>query len=197
MSSHLLFRLLERDFEYVWVDAEDTIVHYGAAPPAGYVVVDGAPGPVVAEKVEPGMVFPVNESNRAHIEAAVRHAMTLPTDSAARKAIPIFSGVIAYFAAALAEVAKVSKAGNDQHNHGQPLHWARGKSMDHEECIQRHTIDGADIKAAIERSGRTPELVDALIREKAYRAWRALADLQLACEEYKGAPMAPGARAAT
>ena len=38
--------------------------------------------------------------------------------------------------AALAEVARVSKAGNDQHNPGQPLHWARDKSADHADCVE-------------------------------------------------------------
>jgi len=97
--------------------------------------------------------------------------MTLPTDPAERKAIPLYSGVMAYFPAALAEVAKRSKAGNDQHNEGQPLHWARGKSNDHLDAAARHLLEG--------------DLVGL--------AWRALAALQLDCER-QGAPIAPGAR---
>lgn len=42
----------------------------------------------------------------------------LPTDAKERKKVPIASGVFDYFTAALVEVAKVSQAGNDQHNPG-------------------------------------------------------------------------------
>ena len=39
---------------------------------------------------------------------------TLPTDSAARKAVPLCAGVLRYFPAALAGVARISKAGNER-----------------------------------------------------------------------------------
>lgn len=64
----------------------------------------------------------------------------LPTDAKERKETPIGTGVLDYFGAALAEVARVSKAGNDQHNPGQPLHWAWGKSSDHFDCAIRHLM---------------------------------------------------------
>jgi hypothetical protein len=98
----------------------------------------------------------------------------LPTDREARKAIPLYSGVLAYFPAALVEVAKRSKQGNDDHNPGQPLHWSRDKSADHLDCIARHLTEG--------------DLVGV--------AWRALAALQVECEA-NGAPLAPGAREET
>lgn len=104
----------------------------------------------------------------------------LPDDPAARKEIPLVAGLLDYFPAALIEVAKVSKAGNDQHNPGQPLHWSRDKSTDHEECIARHTID----RGTRDTDGQ---------RHTAKRAWRALAALQLECEA-DGAPVARGAR---
>lgn len=40
--------------------------------------------------------------------------LTLPADSNARKEIPLFSGCIKYFPAALAGVAALSKKGNDK-----------------------------------------------------------------------------------
>lgn len=104
----------------------------------------------------------------------------LPTDPAARKGIPIASGVIDYFPSALAEVAKLSKAGNDQHNPGQPLHWARGKSMDHADTIMRHFIE----RGTIDTDG---------VRHSAKLVWRALALLQMELEA-AGAPMARGAK---
>ena len=96
----------------------------------------------------------------------------LPTDPAERKATPIASGVLDYFPDALAEVARVSKMGNDQHNPGQPLHWARGKSTDHPDCIVRHLADRG-----------TRDVDNA--RHSAKVAWRALALLQEEIEEEK------------
>jgi hypothetical protein len=105
---------------------------------------------------------------------------TLPVDSQERKDTPVCSGVFDYFPAALAEVARVSKAGNDKHNPGEPLHWARGKSMDQADALARHLLD---------RGGFDP---DTGLRHTAELAWRALAMLQLELEE-AGAPMARGA----
>lgn len=92
-------------------------------------------------------------------------AMILPSEPTTRKNIPIASGVLGYFPLAVAYVALVSKVGNDQHNPGQPLHWARGKSTDHADCIVRHLIDRGTIDAdKLRHSGKL--------------AWRALANLQ-------------------
>lgn len=104
----------------------------------------------------------------------------LPTESAVRKTLPVATGVLDYFPAALAEVARVSKAGNDKHNPGEALHWARGKSSDHADCILRHLID---------RGALDPE--DGM-RHSAKVAWRALALLQEELE-MAGAPLARGA----
>lgn len=91
-------------------------------------------------------------------------------DAAARKAHPLFTGCLAYFPDALLEVAHLSKIGNDQHNPGQPLHWSRGKSNDHADCLVRHQLD----------HGRRD--VDGE-RHSAKVAWRALAQLQLEIEK--------------
>lgn len=104
----------------------------------------------------------------------------LPVGSEARKAIPLARGCLDYFPAALAAVAEVSRAGNDKHNPGQPLHHSRGKSSDHPDCILRHLIDRGKID---------PE--DGL-RHSAKLAWRALANLQEELEA-AGAPLARGA----
>lgn len=61
--------------------------------------------------------------------------------SAIRKAMPLFSGCLAYFPDALLAVAKLSKIGNDKHNPGQPLHWSKDKSADHADCIARHLLE--------------------------------------------------------
>ena len=118
--------------------------------------------------------------------------MTLPTDSEVRKSYPLYSGVRKYFPAALAGVAKHSNLGNDRHNPGEPLHHARGKSMDHEDCIDRHLTDLADLVAAVERNAHDA-LVAAMLTEANALCWRALALSQRLHEDYGGAPLAPGA----
>lgn len=117
---------------------------------------------------------------------------TLPTDSNERKGIPLLSGCLKYFPAALAGVANISKLGNDKHNPGQPLHHSRGKSADHGDCILRHLTDVEDLIAASKRGNQnvTPEMI---LLEANQLAWRALAYTQLLHEEL-GAPLAPGAK---
>lgn len=96
----------------------------------------------------------------------------LPSDSKLRKDLPIVTGVLDYFPDAIAYVALVSKVGNDKHNPGEPMHWARGKSDDHENCIGRHLVD---------RHGAG----DDGILHAGNLAWRALANLQLTIEGYQ------------
>lgn len=93
----------------------------------------------------------------------------LPSDPKQRKDSPIATGVLDYFPRALAEVARVSKAGNDQHNPGQPLHWDKTKSLDHADCILRHLIE----RGTIDTDG---------MRHSGKVAWRALALLETELE---------------
>lgn len=93
----------------------------------------------------------------------------LPVHAAERKACPITTGVLDYFPLAIAEVARTSWIGNEQHNPGQPMHWARDKSEDHADCISRHLIE----RGRIDSDG---------LRHSAKLAWRALALLQMELE---------------
>lgn len=99
--------------------------------------------------------------------------MALPTDAQERKSAPIYSGVLQYFPDAIVAVAQLSKKGNDQHNQGQPLHWAREKSADHHDCLLRHVMEAG----TIDTDG---------VRHSAKVAWRALAALQLELEAAQG-----------
>jgi hypothetical protein len=94
----------------------------------------------------------------------------ITTDPKGRKDVPLATGVLDYFPDALAAVAAVSVAGNAQHNPGQPLHWAKGKSTDHRDSLLRHLVD----------SGRLD--IDGQ-RHSAKVAWRALAQLQIEIEQ--------------
>lgn len=104
----------------------------------------------------------------------------LPTDAALRKKLPLAS-VFDYFPDALMDVAQLIQIGNDQHNPGQPLHWARAKSMDQADCLLRHFIDRGTID------------VDQ-VRHSTKMAWRSLALLQLEIEHAEGLPPSRGSR---
>lgn len=112
------------------------------------------------------------EAWKLSLAKPVAPKMILSEDPKVRKGTPITTGVLDYFPLAIAEVAKCSKAGNDQHNPGQPLHWAKDKSTDHADCIARHLID----REAVDTDG---------VRHAAKLAWRALALLQIMLEKEK------------
>lgn len=106
---------------------------------------------------------------------------SLPSDSAARKEAPMCTGVLDYFTLAIAAVARVSKKGNDQHNPGEALHWSRGKSMDHADCIVRHLAE----RGVIDTDGES---------HTAKVAWRALALLQEEEEKRLNMPVSRGSK---
>lgn len=91
----------------------------------------------------------------------------LPSDAKARKDIPIFSGFLKYFPKTAAAIAKLSVVGNEQHNPGEPLHWARDKSTDQHDTLARHLLEVGTLD-----HDRVPHDVKV--------AWRACAG----CEEY-------------
>ncbi len=102
-------------------------------------------------------------------------AEQIPDEPAWRKARPLASGVLDYFPDALLGVAHCSKVGNDQHNPGQPLHWAKEKSSDEADALLRHLMargttdsDGVDHSAKV--------------------AWRALALYQRELDARKPQP---------
>jgi hypothetical protein len=106
------------------------------------------------------------------IGGAPTRATTLPTDGAERKKFPIGTGVLDYFPDAIVAVSDISYAGNEQHNPGQPLHWARGKSTDESDTMIRHFMQ----RGTIDIDGK---------RHSAKMVWRALAILQKEIEAEK------------
>lgn len=121
----------------------------------------------------------IDEAGRTVVD----FSSVLPIDAAARKRIPLCSGCFDYFPAALMAVAELSMIGNEQHNPGQPMHHARGKSADHHDCILRHQMD----RGLLDTDG---------VRHSTKVAWRALAQLQEELEKAGLAPLARGAREA-
>ena len=93
-----------------------------------------------------------------------------PADPKERKKCPVGTGVLDYFPDALAEVARVSWEGNQQHHQNKPLHWDRSKSADEADALIRHFV---------ERGTRDTDGM----RHSAKMAWRALALLQKEIEQ--------------
>jgi len=89
----------------------------------------------------------------------------LPTGAQERKDTPVYSGFLNYFPMAIAEIARVSKTGNDQHNPGRELFWDRSKSGDELDALTRHLLQAGTFD------------VDGL-RHSAKVAWRAMANLE-------------------
>jgi len=84
-----------------------------------------------------------------------------------RKGEPVYSGVMQYFPRAIRAISRVSLAGNDKHNPGQPLHWAHDKSCDQPDAAARHMLTAYDIDPD------TGEM------HLAHAAWRVLAWLEM------------------
>lgn len=122
------------------------------------------------------------------VEVEATQPTTLPHDSAARRAIPLTQGVLQYFPAALAEVAKVSKMGAIKHSAG-VLSWTRPdwprhhEVLDHLDCVLRHIVDYGENSGDDDESG---------LCALAHAAWRMLAACQIELE-LRGAPIATNA----
>lgn len=117
-----------------------------------------------------GTLPPTQNEEWQPSERGPQRPLNIPTDPESRKQFPIASGLLRYFPDALVEIAHVSWVGNNQHNPGQPLHWARHKSMDQEDTAIRHFMEAG----TRDSDG---------VRHTAKFAWRALAMLQLEIEK--------------
>ncbi|MEE8537838.1 MAG: dATP/dGTP diphosphohydrolase domain-containing protein [Acidobacteriota bacterium] len=151
-------------------------------------MIQGKPGRLELEQRAAGataMTLPeFLEHTRPQLTCKIPTGSALPDDSAKRKDIPLFSGVVRYFPAALIAVAKVSQFGNMKHNPGsKELLHSRGISADHADCILRHLID-MDEGSGVDKNN---------LPAVAMIAWRALALCQVWYETHAGAPLAPAA----
>jgi hypothetical protein len=110
----------------------------------------------------------------------------MSTDSATRKLMPIATGCLSYFPDALLLVSWISRVGNEKHNPGEPLHWDKSKSQDEKDAEVRHMLDyfrDVPPDPGLEPLGKLGHL--------ASKAWRALGDLQRACDAERAAASAP------
>ena len=104
------------------------------------------------------------------IGGAPTRATTLPDDAKERKTYPVASGFMDYFPDAIVAVSNISHRGNEQHNPGQPIHWARSKSADDADTMLRHFLQ----RGTLDVDG---------VRHSAKMCWRAFALLQKEIEE--------------
>ena len=126
-----------------------------------------ARGAVGATGALPGWSGPLPDGPQPGLKQSLLDGMT----SAQRKEYPITTGCLDYFRDALLLVSHVSYKGNQKHNKGEPLHWARSKSADEEDAIGRHLVN---------RYETDPEID---LEEAAQLAWRTLAFLQKLAEK--------------
>jgi hypothetical protein len=133
------------------------------------------------------MITPTQEQ-RAGVRADEKVAAAPPRrflttlTSAERKEYPVVTGFVDYFPDAMAVVSHVSWRGNQKHNPGQDVHWARGKSGDHADCQGRHMIE----RGTLDPDG---------IEHMAQKAWRAMAELQEYLEKKYNLDLPRGATA--
>lgn len=116
---------------------------------------------------------------------AWKSGTTLPTDSASRKLIPVHSGFVAYFPAAMAAIAAQSLYNNRKHNEDGQLCWDQSKSKDQSDCLMRHLLDRGDAVVSDDILKQLMELTA--------ECWRKLAELQLFAQNM-GAPKPPAAK---
>ena len=156
---------LERLFDEA---ARDTTTPWLPAPPVPDTEESESRG-VPQNLVGAGYDVHMSEAQCAYAPLATPADAPLPSDASDRKHVPLHSGLVKYFPDALIAIADLSWRGNEQHNPGQPLHWSREKSSDHEDCLMRHHFEAG----TFDKDG---------VRHSTKRAWRALAALQLEIE---------------
>ena len=93
-----------------------------------------------------------------------------PMTSEERRRYPLTTGAIDYFPDALLYVAHVSWRANEQHNPGEPMHWAKDKSVGNGDQIGRHLAERY-------------KMDDDNLLHAGKLAWRALEFLQRQIEE--------------
>ena len=92
----------------------------------------------------------------------------LPTDSKARKDIPIYTGFVRFFPDAMGAVAQLSQIATLKHTPGATIAvWNKAKSTDELDCLMRHMVD--DVNEPYDRDN---------VLHATKVAWRGMANLQ-------------------
>lgn len=114
-----------------------------------------------------------SKSTSSRVTSSNPSVQRIPTSDEARKALPLYTFQFDYFPDAWLAVVGVAVAGNNQHNPGQPLRWAREKSTDQMNTAFRHQFDyGSGIKKDTDGQYHLAKAI-----------WRLMAQLQLDIEK--------------
>jgi hypothetical protein len=106
--------------------------------------------------------------------------VSLPTDGKQREEFPLYTYHFDYFPDAFLEEVRVSWVGNQQHNPGEAMRWAREKSSDHMNKAFRHLWDyGRGVKKDTDNTYHLAKVI-----------WRLKARLQLDIEAERNSPQA-------
>lgn len=101
----------------------------------------------------------------------------IPTEDADRKRLQLWTYLIEYFPDSFLAEVEVAMRGNEQHNPGQPLHWARSKSRDQYNTAFRHLFEhGRGVRKDTDGQYHLAKAI-----------WRLKAALQLLIEEERRA----------
>ena len=92
--------------------------------------------------------------------------------SAERKQMPVHRGFSKYFPDAMMLVSMLSQRANAKHAPGQPIHWVKGASADHGDCLERHQMDIGEMDKEMG------------LDYAVHVAWRGMAQLQTLIEEH-------------
>ena len=95
--------------------------------------------------------------------------MSLPTDSKARKNIPVYRGFIKCFPDAIAAVAQLTGVATKQHHPDGGVYWDKTKSTDELDALLRHMLD--DVMEPLSRDAEG-------VLHAVKIAWRGMANLQ-------------------
>lgn len=133
---------------------------------SGREIYGRSPAIVALEAIKDGMA----EAYHGARDSEIREWLEKNLTSEMRKNLPVWAGVMNYFPLALLYVALISKVGNDKHNPGEPLHWSKHKSSDHEDCVARHLLSLGEV----DKDG---------VLHAGYAAWRMLAALNTRLEK--------------
>ena len=123
------------DYDYFSYDSTDR---------EGSAVLDDVERDVIAEGLADGSLVWVDVMSDCpfNFEVAEEDDGIFPEDAQERKTYPVLTGLLNYFPHACAAVAHHSFVGNEQHNAGEAMHWAKEKSIGDGNQVVRHTMEG-------------------------------------------------------
>lgn len=144
-------------------------------PPERCQTKKGGPDPAFPDPAFPDPALDLFDLHDAQVRMGSTPTpyLGLTTDAAERKRLPLWTFLVEYFPDAFLAVLDVSVKGNDQHNPGQKLHWARAKSTDQMNTAFRHMWDyGRGVKKDTDGAWHLAKAI-----------WRLSAQLQLEIEQ--------------